>query len=76
MTTNTPESTRQAIKLAEVAQDVNYIKKSVDTLHNDITSNYVTKEEFKPVKQVVYGIVGLVLTGVLLGILSIVVYRK
>lgn len=42
----------------------------IETKLDEIKQHYVTKEEFKPVRLVVYGFVGLVLTGVLGGILT------
>lgn len=42
----------------------------IETMLGEITKHYVTKEEFKPVRLVVYGFIGIVLTGVLGSILT------
>ena len=42
----------------------------IETLLDNITKHYVTKEEFKPIRLVVYGFVGIILTGVIGGFLT------
>ena len=54
-------------QIAVMANDVGYLKKAVDLIDKKIdllNGTYVTKAEFDPVKRVVYGLVGLVLTSV------------
>lgn len=46
--------------------DVEKIKKVLDHL----PQRYVTRPEFKPVRAVVYGLVGMILTGAIFGILA------
>jgi len=55
--------------LEYIRGDIEDIKKSLA----DLGSHYVTREEFKPVKAVVYGLVGLLLTGVMTAILGLVI---
>lgn len=45
----------------------------IKELRTDIEVHYVTKNEFKPVRTVVYGMVGLILSGVALALVAQVV---
>ena len=50
-----------------------FIIKELDEIKAKLEKNYVTSEEFKPVKTIVYGMVALVLTTVVGGIVALVV---
>ena len=54
-----------AVTLAVVANDVKHIKSNMDKL--------VTRNEFEPVRNIVYGLAGLILVGVVAGLLALVV---
>ena len=67
-------------QLALVQNDMIHVKKSVDEVKKDVgaiydlvQSNYVTHEEFKPVRTIVYGAVGAILAAVLSALLALVV---
>ena len=45
----------------------------IEDFRHDVANQYVTRKEFVPVKTVVYGMVGLVLAGVLTAFLARVV---
>lgn len=62
-------------RVALVQQDVKYIKDGFDKLDEKISAHYVTKEEFDPVKKIVYGLVGLILITVVGSIVSLVLIR-
>lgn len=62
-------------QIALMAQDIVYIKKSVDDLALKVDHNYITKDEFQPVKQLVYGLVGLILTAVIGAIMALVLRK-
>ncbi len=70
------EQETQAVSIAVMKSDVSYVRKAVDDLTTKIDHNYVTKEEFTLVKNLVYGFVGLVLVAVVGAILSYVVRRQ
>lgn len=63
------EETRMAL----MAQDLSYVKNAVDKIDLKVSSSYVSKEEFDPIKKIVYGMVSLILIGVLGAALSIVI---
>ena len=54
-----------AVTMAVVANDVAHIKPGMDKL--------VTRSEFEPVRNIVYGLAGLILVGVVAGLLALVV---
>lgn len=62
-------------KLAVLDAKLDYISKKVDTIESNQHSNYVSKEEFEPIKKLVYGVVTLVGTVVIGGLLSLIVRR-
>lgn len=62
-----------AVKLAVMANDMTYLKNAVDKIDQKISSGYVTKEEFDPIKRIVYGLISLVLIAVVGALLALVV---
>lgn len=69
-------------KIALMKKDIDYIKKAVDDLKKSVDEvkknteeNFVTKAEFAPVKQIVYGLVGLVLTAVVGALIGLVILQ-
>jgi hypothetical protein len=62
-------------EIALIAQDIKYIKDDVQEIKGKLEKNYITREEFDPIKKIVYGIVGLVLTGVLGALLALVIRK-
>lgn len=51
------------------------LEKSITELENKLRKNFVTKIEFKPIKKIIYGFLGVVLTSVLFSILSLIFYK-
>jgi tetrahydromethanopterin S-methyltransferase subunit G len=66
---NQSDETRMAI----LQNDIGYIKKQLDSIDNKVSNHYVSKEEFEPIKKIVYGLVGLILVGVVGAMVSLVV---
>jgi len=46
---------------------------AIQDLRDEVKQTYVTKDEFTPVRMVAYGLVGTIVTGVLIAILTTVV---
>lgn len=66
------------ITLGVIHADLNNVKDSLTELKTIIASfrqDYITKEEFAPIKAIVYSMVGLVMTGFLLALIALV-YKK
>lgn len=60
-------------KLDVIANDISYLKDDVREIKTQITSNYVTKDQFEPVRRLVYGTVGIILTAVIVAVVALVV---
>ena len=56
-----------------IETDLKYIRRDLDKIMEKLDKNYVTKDEFAPVQKIVYGLVTLILTGVVLALLALVV---
>lgn len=70
----------QSTKIALIQQDMQYVKEGMkdlkdgmDEVNKKLNDRYVSKEEFEPIKKVVYGLVGLILVAVVGAIISLVV---
>lgn len=60
-------------KLAVIQTDLTYIKEKLNAVDTKVSSHYVSKEEFEPIKKIVYGLVSLILIAVVGAIVSLVV---
>ena len=61
------------IKLAVIQNDLSYIKEKMNAIDNKVSSGYVSKEEFEPIKKIVYGVVSLILVAVVGALVALVV---
>lgn len=64
-----------AITNALVRADVAYIKLEISEIKRKLDDTYVTKIEFQPVRALVYGLAGLVLSAVVIALVALVVQR-
>jgi hypothetical protein len=69
------ERRKDNIQLALLTQEVSYIKTTVIETKALIEQKYVTKEQFEPVRNIVYGMVAVVLLAVLGGLITLVVRK-
>lgn len=60
-------------KIALIQQDISYMKDKLDNVDQKISTHYVSREEFEPIKKIVYGMVGLILVAVVGALVSLVV---
>lgn len=56
-----------------VGKDVEQIKKDITEIKLLITQNYVRREEFNPVQKIVYGLVSVILMGVMGALIALVI---
>ena len=49
------------------------IYEAINELRSEISSTYVTKDSFEPVKRLVYGLVAVILTAVIVSLLGVVI---
>jgi hypothetical protein len=60
----------------EVAiEQIRQLRVDVNEVKNKLDANYVTKDEFDPIKKLVYGVVSIVLVGVMGALLALVINR-
>lgn len=64
-----------AIQVALLRKDISYMKKQLADIKYQVGDHYVTKDEFEPVRKLVYGMVALVLITVMGLLLSLVVHK-
>lgn len=69
------KSQKEDTQIAVMANDISYIKKSIDDMNSRLDRHYVTKDEFDPIKKLVYGMVALVLSGIVTAVMTIVVKK-
>ncbi len=62
-----------SVKLAVMANDIKYLTTQVDKIDQKISSSYVTKEEFDPIKRTVYGLISVVLLAVVGALTALVI---
>jgi hypothetical protein len=67
------ENRETLVKVSVMVNDIGYIKEAIDRVENMITDKYVLKSEFDPIKRIVYGTTGLILTTVIIALLALVV---
>lgn len=67
------ESIPVRLDVEMLKQDIVYIKETLARIEKLITERYVTIQEFEPIRKIVYGVVGLILTTVLVGLIMLVI---
>lgn len=78
MQTNDTNNTKIALianNVARVQSDIGEMKLDIKQIILEVQSQYVSKDEFEPVKRLVYGLVGLILVAVVGAILALVIVR-
>jgi len=61
------------VQLAVISNDLTYIKEKMNAIDTKVSNNYVTKEEFEPIKKIVYGVVSLILVAVVGALVALVI---
>lgn len=64
------------VKLAVLATNIDHIKNDISDIKEqfkDFDKKYVSEEEFDPVKKAVYGMIGVMLTSILVTIIAIAI---
>lgn len=63
-------------QVAVIAERTINIAKDVSDIKSTLTQDYVTQDQFEPVKKIVYGLVGLILVAVVGAVLALITVRK
>lgn len=59
--------------IATMAANITYIQRDVAEIKGKLNEEYVTHQEFEPIKNLVYGMVALILTGFVGALIALVV---
>lgn len=62
-------------QIAVIATKVETIEQTVSNIEQKMEGHYVTKEEFDPIKKITYGVVSIILTTVIVGLLALVIKK-
>ena len=62
-------------KVAVIATNIDYLKEEVSEIKAMIGKNFITRDEFEPVKRITYGLVALILIAVIGALLSLIIKR-
>ena len=68
-------SQENAVNDAKIQKDIEYLTREVAKLTKQVETNFVSKAEFEPIKKLVYGVVGLILTAVVVAVLTVIIPR-
>ena len=55
-----------------IQADLDYIKRDIGEIKERLNRQYVTQDQFEPIKRIVYGLVSIVLTAVVVAIVALV----
>ena len=66
---------KQSNNIDVIANDISYIRDDLVEIKSTLKGSYVTKEEFEPIKKIVYGLVGLILIAVVGALMGLVLIK-
>jgi hypothetical protein len=59
-----------------MSNDIAYMRQDVLDIKMSLNNSYVTKDQFDPVKKLVYGMTSLILTAVIVAIMTLLIGKK
>lgn len=62
-------------ELKVIANEMKHISKDVTEIKSTLRGSYVSKDEFEPIKKIVYGLVSLILVTVVGGLMGLVILQ-
>jgi hypothetical protein len=60
-------------RLATIEERTKSILYDIKEIKHDMDNRYVSKEEFEPIKMLVYGLVGMIMSSVIMGLILLLV---
>ena len=69
------EDIERAREMEKLTGIISSVEKKVDHVTDMIEKNYVTRAEFSPVKTICYGLVGLIVSGVVGALLTLIIRK-
>ena len=64
---------QEIVDIAVMAEQIQTMSKNVDEIKAKLENDYVTQDQFDPVKKIVYGLVGLILVTVVGALLALAI---
>ena len=64
-----------SIDIAVMANNIDNIKSNVESIQKKLEADYVTQDQFEPIKRVVYGLVSIILISVVGALLTLVIIK-
>ncbi len=58
-----------------MGKDIEYMKSEISEVKQLVTTQYVQKSDYEPVKRIVYGLVSIILTAVVVAIVALVLQK-
>ncbi len=74
-TEDTAKINQLVTDVAVILNEVGYIKEDMRGMRANLEKDYVTQDQFEPIKRVVYGLVSIILTAVVVALVALVVIR-
>ena len=68
-----PNPNGKAVKIGKLEEHMRFVEKALKRIENSLMNDYVRKEEFEPVKKVVYRGVTIILSAVVTAIVALVI---
>jgi hypothetical protein len=72
-TANTASIANTETELALLNRDIQYIREKITEINTKLEQRYITREEFEPIKKIVYGVVGIMLTGMVVALIALII---
>lgn len=74
MTTTMADTDKLEIRIMKLIEDkINSLEASINKRFDDLDAKVVSRKEFEPVRNLVYGGVGIVMTSMVIALLSLIV---
>lgn len=67
--------TKMAVDQAVILNKMTNVERRVESIEKKIDEDYVTQDQFAPVRTIVFGLVGLILTAVVGGLVGLVIIK-
>jgi len=69
------ELQNQDVQIGIIIEKLQRIEADITSINTKLEKHYVTSEEFKPIKAIVYGMVGLILSSVIIALITLVISK-
>lgn len=70
---NTSSKKEQSGLVRDLKKDLQYLQRQVDGISEKLDEKYVTQLEFDPVRKLVYGVVSIILVGVVGALIGLII---